>query len=212
MPGAGAGGDGFNGTASGGAAGTPQTTASLIPLRGGCAGGIGGKATGVPLSMAGAGGGALQISASSMLTVTSTGELHAGGGGGGSAPNGTAAKNLGASGGGSGGGILLEAPTLRIDGKVCANGGGGGGAGYSLTSNDPAADGDCMGAAKGGAQAIMGGLGSQLLLSGQAGESATNSSNSGGGAGGGGGAGVIITRGNKTGLGPIIPAASSIPL
>ncbi len=85
--------------------------ADLIPLVGGSAGGYanGGPGNGY----AGAGGGALQISAGGSITIRTVGSINAGGSG-----------YWG--GGGSGGAVLLEAPIIRISGRLGANGGGGG--------------------------------------------------------------------------------------
>jgi hypothetical protein len=88
--------------------GGPYGTPTIIPLLGGSAGGL---ATGG--NYPGAGGGGLQISAGSNISVTNVGVVAANGGG-----------YYG--GGGSGGAILLEAPSITIDGVVVANGGGGG--------------------------------------------------------------------------------------
>ena len=122
--GGGGGGFGTNGGAGGsdgpavGAAGVARGTAALTPLMGGCGGGTGGGYTCTP----GAGGGAVEISASGTLTVTATGIVSANGGVG---ANGCG-NDAGGAGGGSGGGILLVAPTVSTPGVVRANGGNGG--------------------------------------------------------------------------------------
>jgi hypothetical protein len=79
---------------------------ALSPLLGGSGGGGDG----------GAGGGALQLVAGVEIQVGITGVVDAGGGGG---------RN-GGGGGGSGGSLLLEAPSVSIEGVLAANGGGGG--------------------------------------------------------------------------------------
>jgi hypothetical protein len=99
-----------------GVAGVPRGTAELIPLIGGCPGGLGGGCAGRP----GAGGGALQISASGSIVVS--GALRVDGGKGARGCY-TAA---GGTGGGSGGGLLLEATAVRVDGTISAAGGDGG--------------------------------------------------------------------------------------
>jgi hypothetical protein len=87
--------------------GSTYGNATLTPL---LAGSAGGYAQGYQW---GAGGGAVQISSGKSILVRAVGIISTGGGG-----------SLG--GGGSGGGILLEAPTITIQGNVTANGGGGG--------------------------------------------------------------------------------------
>jgi hypothetical protein len=104
------------GAANGNVGGSPGTVAgadTLVPLRGGC---VGGFVTGSG-SIAGAGGGALQVSSRTKITVTVAGVVDAGGGGG--------AFFLVGGAGGSGGGILLEAPVVAVGGTLAANGGGG---------------------------------------------------------------------------------------
>jgi hypothetical protein len=109
--------DGVN--LAGGSGGFPSGNASLVPLRGGCAGG---PFVGNPSEATdgGAGGGALQLVSRTRIirgdpNVPS--HLNAGGEGG---------DGLG-QGAGSGGGILLEAPRVALQGTgIYANGGGGG--------------------------------------------------------------------------------------
>jgi hypothetical protein len=97
-----------DGVATGGANGQPTGNSSLVPLRGGCDGGISYAAAG----LSGAGGGAVQLVSRTTVSVT-----------------GTVAVNGGAyaGAGGSGGGALLEAPFVVVGGHVVANGGSGGG-------------------------------------------------------------------------------------
>jgi hypothetical protein len=92
-------------------------TPTLSPLVAGSGGGF--------ETYAGAGGGAVQISAGVSILVRNVGWINAGGGGG----------NNG--GGGSGGGILLEAPTITIQGNLAANGGGGGVSGVAGLNTTP---------------------------------------------------------------------------
>lgn len=113
---AGATGGAAGGAAGNAAGGTPGTAAgadTLVPLRGGCVGGFVTNSG----SIAGAGGGALQVSSRTKITVTVAGIVDAGGGGG--------AFFLVGGGGGSGGGILLEAAVVAVGGTLAANGGGG---------------------------------------------------------------------------------------
>jgi hypothetical protein len=99
--------------------------AELVPLVGGSGG-----AGGVPIpnvtsnpGAGGGGGGAIQVSASGGVMVGASGGINAGGGGG------TGCTSSGGSGGGSGGAILVEGPTVSVQGGgiLAANGGGGGG-------------------------------------------------------------------------------------
>jgi hypothetical protein len=96
-------------SATGGDPGSTVGTATLVPLRGGCDSGV------VGASLRGTGGGAIQISSRTQITI-----------GGILAANGSSDA-----GGGSGGGILLEAPIVSVSGNVVANGGGGGGGGFA---------------------------------------------------------------------------------
>lgn len=92
----------------------------LVPLRGGSGGGIGQSG-----DDGGGGGGALQLT--SLTAIAVTGTLQAGGAGG----DGSLSRG-GGGGGGSGGAILLEAPTVTIDGARVVTGGGGGGDGNGI--------------------------------------------------------------------------------
>lgn len=113
LPSSGAGhcGRGGRGAAPSGATGVEGGAsygqASLIPLLGGSSGGGGGEA--------GAGGGALQLVSALEIVIGSTGVIDAGGGG---------ARNQ-SSGGGAGGALLLEAPSVSLQGTLAANGGAG---------------------------------------------------------------------------------------
>jgi hypothetical protein len=80
---------------------------TIVPLQGGSSGG------GDPGGNPGAGGGGLQIAAGASILLTSNGIINANGQGC-------------VAGGGAGGAILLEAPTVIIDGVLVANGGPGG--------------------------------------------------------------------------------------
>jgi hypothetical protein len=86
---------------------------TLVPLRGGCDGGIG----------RGGGGGAIQITSRASITITEGALINANGNAGTALFGGPGPLG----GGGAGGGILLEAPTieLRGDAKLLVNGGPG---------------------------------------------------------------------------------------
>jgi hypothetical protein len=160
-----------------------SAASTLVPLRGGCAGGNGLAAT------AGAGGGAIAIVAN-QLQLNSGSVVAVPGAGGSAATNITS----GGGGGGSGGAIWLEGNGVRVSGMCMANGGGGG-AGWGgsigtdgevghITDTTPAAGGDGVvdGVGKGG----KGAAGSDPAL--DSGAGAVGSSTAGGG---GGGPGVI---------------------
>ena len=142
-------------------------TAAIVPL-------IGGSSGGAPLSVGGGGegGGSIEITAGASIIIGSGGAVSVPGYGG--------TGNGG--GGGSGGAILLEAPSVTVDGVLAANGGGGavfsggGGAQDGQPSAHPAAGQD--------ANSAVGSAGAQLAgADGAATQSATSS--------GGGGAGRI---------------------
>ncbi|MGH7270171.1 MAG: hypothetical protein ACREJ3_07035, partial [Polyangiaceae bacterium] len=113
---------------SGSAGGIAAAGLTLQPLRGGCTGGVGGSS-----SPAGAGGGAVEISASGTITIghagdtsSTTGTLTAAGGGSVAASGG---QNVGSGGGGSGGAIVFVSPvaaTFSGNGAARAHGGGSG--------------------------------------------------------------------------------------
>lgn len=151
-------------------------TATLIPLLGGSSGGNGG------IWEAGAGGGAIQISAAMGITVSVTGKINVGGAGG---------QQTG-SGGGSGGALLLEAPGIVIAGVIAANGGGGG-SGTGAVHGDDASASDTP--AQGGAdaeRAAPGGIGSAaMMVNGGPGSANAAYMNGDFSGGGGGGAGYI---------------------
>ncbi len=92
------------------AGGHAYGNASIVPL-------ISGSAGGAPMAVGGGGegGGAIEITAGTSVTVAAGGVISVPGYGG--------SGNGGA--GGSGGSILLEAPSVTIDGTLAANGGGG---------------------------------------------------------------------------------------
>ncbi len=98
-------------------------TEALEPLAGGMDGQDSCGAVG------GGAGGVLLIT--SAVSISVTGTLDAGGGRGGGGRAAGCGSYWDGGGGGSGGGILLEAPSVTMDGTAAANGGGGGGAGGS---------------------------------------------------------------------------------
>jgi len=124
----GAGGNSNCGGGFTGGVGGPDTCGvpELVPLVGGSGGAGGTFMTNYGSTnpgLGGGGGGAVQISATTGISVTGNGGINAGGGGG------TGCTSAGGSGGGAGGAILLEAPLviLTSGAVLAANGGGGGG-------------------------------------------------------------------------------------
>jgi hypothetical protein len=179
-------------TSSGGAA---YGSMSLVPLTAGSGGASAGQnlSTGILPAAGGAGGGALQITCGSTITINGT--INAGGGGGATAIQ--AASALGGGGGGSGGGVLLEAASFGGSGIVAANGGGGGAAtSYACTTAEGEDGGPGVLVAKGGTSCTGnaaggnggGGVSNLAPASGADGTAITAYS---GGGGGGGSAGRI---------------------
>jgi hypothetical protein len=192
-----------------GAASAPPTV-----LRGGCIGGAGGEGDNSDQSRiggaAGDGGGAVYLIAGNRIAIN--GDIFASGGGGRvtSAPGG---RQEGGGGGGSGGMIVLDAPTIQVQGRVVANGGAGGGGGGSV-GGTAGGDGSTLlwnqranagigdpvpppaGPAGNGAQGTTAGVTTNLD---------GNSSDLGGG-GGAGGLGLIWTYGTLNGGAQMSPA------
>ncbi len=180
-------------------------TDALMPLRGGCSGG-----TNTAAGQGGAGGGAVEISASGAIAIgaTSAANLVASGGGG-------PASTSGGVGGGSGGAILLVAsamPTLGSGGAARANGGAGSSGCSSCANNDPGQDGhgadntqatDSSGMPGGGNGNDHGRVGGMAYVIGNASPvtmpgSMTSAQSGGRGGGGGGGGRIQITTGATT--------------
>ncbi|MDP2272132.1 MAG: hypothetical protein Q8N23_07005 [Archangium sp.] len=209
----GGGGGGFGSTGgrggdSGGQGG--GNTATLTPLRAGCAGAAGFRPAG--MSLPGQGGGALQLIVADTLTMP--GGVVTASGGGGSAGTG---DNEGGGGGGSGGTVIIEARNIDLTGgAVTANGGGGGQGGDTGETSangalGPIASVTAAGAANaasssGGSGGIGGDNGTQNGGAGSGGGSR-------GGGGGGGAAGVIFIRGTVscTRGGGVISGAQPMP-
>lgn len=191
--GAGHGGSGGRGGGEGGASGGEAGFASADPDGAILLGGSGGGGGGDPGGDGGGGGGILQITSDVSIVITSSGVVRSPGGGGGG--------GAGGGGGGAGGSLFLEAPTLRVDGVVSANGGSGGGGndgssgGRGTDTTTGATGGDGPG---GGANGGAGGGGA----------TANGSGGEGGGGGGGGACGRVrfVTRASRTGSGVITPS------
>ena len=209
----GLGGGGASYCGSGGKAGTttpsgtapPSPTATygsveLVPLLPGSAGG-----SAALTDDTASGGGAVQIGAGVSFALHTGGFVTAGGGGGAFGGLGTDS----AGGGGSGGAILIEAPTVTIEGKIAANGGGGGQA-----NGDTGEPGHIDVAAQGGHKTTgsvgaPGGSGSfAATLSGSDGPSSGTTS-AGGGGGGAGRIRINTTSGAATISGAASPAVAS---
>ncbi len=197
----GLGGVGASGTgaiASDSAPGMAYGSANLIPLWGGSAGG-GATVTSAD-QVNGNGGGAIQISAAGTMTLETTGYITVNGSGGVSLGDETG------TGGGSGGAILLEAPTVTVDGILEANGGEGSDPNY----DGVAAPDDGGVATEPGCE---GGSGSQgTRVAGGGGQMAVGGGGvSAGYGGGGGGAGRIRINGTQVSVtGTVSPALGSV--
>jgi hypothetical protein len=178
-----------------GAAGTVYGAQPSDPLIGGAPGGLGGDGSAAfDIGAPGAGGGALQISSATSISITGP-HIAAGGGGG----AGAGGSQAGGGGGGAGGEIFLEAPSLTVASILAANGGGGGagGSGAGGPQSTAGADG-AIGAtpAPGGTGVVQGSDGG-AGAAGQAGSFADAQPGVGGnskGGGGGAGAGRIWLR------------------
>jgi hypothetical protein len=183
---------GVGGTA-GASSGTPSTggatygNATITPLVGGSAGGT--------ASTWSSGGGALQIVAGTSIIVRTFAFINAGGGG---------TVNVDGSGGGaSGGAILLEAPSVEIDGTLAANGGGGM-SGYSSGADATANATPAPGASP------YGGAGSAgTSANGSPGTAGTDAISTGGGGGGAGRIRINSATGSATITGTLSPALST---
>jgi len=200
------------GTTAGGAGGATYSTAANSPLLGGCVGGGLYNNSGAVLSAGGLGGGAIQLVARRAIRIVNAsgalGVINAGGGGGGGG-------GYDGGGGGAGGSVLLEAPTVLVDGSgvgVFVNGGGsgcGGVAGQSGQSSTAAATSGC-GTTNGG-----GGTGTQSPAPGQDICPSPGACNFGGFAPGGGGAAGLLRVNTANGSfaasnGATISAKSSV--
>jgi hypothetical protein len=183
---------GDEGTTQGLAGGPVNGAPGLEPLRGGCLGGQAclqcGVVIGQPPSVAGLGGGAIQISSETSIIVAGSITAH----GGGATINDGEGSNRGM-GGGSGGGVLLEAPRfeLLVGSLVGANGGGGS---CSLDNGGP---GDNAGMPNGGSCLPAngdGGDGATIGRIAQVGGSVPDGNIAGGG---GGGLGRVTIRANE---------------
>jgi hypothetical protein len=164
------------------AGGTAYGSPTLIPL-------VGGASSGSTNNIVGRlnhGGGAIELLAGGILTVTENGVINMSGG---------ADPYAYAVGGGSGGGILLEAPTVNVKGALVANGASG--ASYSAAGVNGQVS---LMAAVGGSNLGGNGSSATVINGGNGQASGTNFS------GGGGGAGRIRIN---TGCGGALNANSS---
>ncbi|MBK7860303.1 MAG: hypothetical protein IPJ65_17170 [Archangiaceae bacterium] len=179
----------FGSPGNGGEAGVLSGSEALVPLRGGCPGGLGGRSS---QPRPAAGGGALQISTAATLIVSGTVTAPGAGGPGANAGS-------GGNGAGSGGAIALEARQLTLTGGavVAAHGGGGGEGGGPIIEGAAGHPGTAdAGAAAGGSSVQTGGpggRGSTRDLA--AGDGEAGSLGTGNGGGGGGGLGRVRLRG-----------------
>jgi len=195
---------GGDGVALNGTAGAPIST--LTYLRAGCGGARGGNEGqgGGAGGDGGRGGGGLYATA--ITTISITGRIRATGAGGTGG-----SVQAGGGGGGAGGIVILEAPSIVIDGQLSANGGGGGEGGARIGGNPVSgvagSDGDY------GTAAAAGGAGSDIRFGfGGAGAVGTTAAVAGtdtslGGGGGGGSVGAIRLLGTRVGAGLVTPPA-----
>jgi hypothetical protein len=174
----------------------------LVFVVGGCPGYLAGRPSGVR-APGGDGGGAIALVAGQRITIEASGSINASGAGGGAGP---LQPTGGGGGGGAGGLILLDAPTVTIDGPVFARGGGGGGGGGTTAAGATAGTGgneatNVTGGGGGGAGGIVGGGPGAPGCGGpngaEGGFPTTNPAVAGGG-GGGGGCGVIRIYGARS--------------
>jgi hypothetical protein len=178
------GGDGGDSLTRGAKGIAPTTSAVPGSLRGGCSG-IAGASTNA--GAGGAGGGAVELLAASIMV---SGRVNASGAGGGAGTS----NDSGGGGGGSGGMIVFDTATPAVTGVVMAQGGGGGGGSGGAGSGTPGADPTeaGVGAAPGsgfhdgGGTGGAGGAGAIMTDAGDA-----EAGNLIGGGGGGGGAGLV---------------------
>lgn len=202
------------GMARGGTAGAAQAAPPV--LRGGCPGGKGGDGQNNNGGAGGSGGGALYLIAGGSITIT--GDVFASGAGGGGTPN-NAGFQQGGGGGGSGGMIGLDAPVIKIDGRIAANGAAGAGGG-AMTGGKPGGEGTTTSwntrATAGGPGTGCGKPSDNLRIgSGAQGTALTSTDNLDGGpgdcggGGGGGGLGLVTTHGTVMGGAMVSPPATA---
>ncbi len=188
-------------------AGTMSIDPAMVILRGGAGGGAAARpSNGCGDNTPGAGGGAIQLTSATRVSITGGITVGGGGGGGGRAQlSGDPQCNQTAgNGGGAGGAILLQSPIVELGGAslLAANGGGGGSSGGDPNGDDlpPEAngidgdDGDlATGAASGGGDvgtwSAAGGDGGTTA---DPGDGVANNDCDGNGGGGGGSAGQIV--------------------
>lgn len=208
---------------AGGAGGATQGTDLIASLVGGSGGGNADRLvcdtqTG---GNGGAGGGAIQLSTPSTISIN--GAVLTGGGGGAGGTNCVGdGENWGAGGGGgAGGAIVLQGSSVTVGGLVAANGGaGGGGAGAGNgDANGPGVHGY---AGDDGGSALAHGGGLQGGYSAEGGDGATgstvakagtaNTQGQGNGGGGGGGVGrILLKTEHATTPGTVSPAPKVTP-
>ncbi|MGO9834059.1 MAG: hypothetical protein ACLP1X_07590 [Polyangiaceae bacterium] len=196
-----AGGGGGSSTNPGGAGGVAQSSGTA-PLAGGCAGGLPYVGSLGYSPVAGAGGGAVQISAAGVLDVTggkiaANGSNGSGGEVGRCASSSIAQNGTGGAGGGSGGTILLEGVSV-VAGTYQASGGSGGPGGAAPSPNSQLGGAGGAGGSAGNV-GVAGGMGIQ---NGSAPPVCTWGGYWSGGGGGGGSGGFVVTNA-KTGAGGV---------
>jgi len=203
--GAGGGGGGYGAPGAPGGAGSGVTapsggsafgSGSLDPLFPGCPGAKGGTGgSGTIGGGAGAGGGAIELSAYGMVRVITGATVSADGSGGGpgaGSGSGSGSAAGGGGGGGTGGAVLLEGAMVNVAGSVCAVGGGGGEGGPFSGSAVPGGNGGgCVSGSAGSTGVGAGGVGGGSSAPGAGSPAGTVI----GGGGGGGSIGRIRIHG-----------------
>lgn len=202
----GKGGDGDNdgGKSDGGNSGDKAADDPAGPL-GGCPGAAGGRNTGSAIEggAGGKGGGAVYLISAVAIGIATGAGINAGGEGGGGGLAAGTEGDAGGGGGGSGGSIFLEAPVIRSEGTLAANGGAGGegsdgGAAGRRGAPGALAIGPAMGGSGGAPAGADGGSGGhRAATAGAAPAMVLN----GGGGGGGGSVGFIRVRSADAQLG-----------
>ncbi len=197
---------------TGGAAGMAAAAIPDGPI-GGCPGGRGGNGdnennVGGP---GGLGGGAVYLVSAVAIGIGPDAGIAANGQGGQGGRCVIANGDAGGGGGGSGGSIFLEAPRLRIDGILAANGGGGGegsGGGVAGQPGSPGAFGvmPAPGGHNTSGSGARGGTGGHVTIPVGG---VTTEVLAGGGGGGGGGVGVIRISSPDPQLGAMVSPAPS---
>lgn len=179
-------------------------------LVGGCAGASGGDGDDLG-GAGGAGGGAVAIAAATSIRISGIVRASGGGGSGGA---GSGGGDAGGGGAGAGGMIVIESPSIDLDGAtIVANGGGGGEGSESGNPGRAGQDGQdaIMRAAGGTGGTSIGADGGSGGAAGNLNGTSPTEHLNGGGGGGGGGAGYIVVRGMSMQGTPAVLSPAATP-